>query len=303
MKKIIKNNLIAIIIFIIVGIYVSFSTFVSIKEQKKMDTNRNSSIEYCQNELQNSDEDEFREYCNKIISQKDIEVDSYTVISDVLLYRVHFLNGISFLLICIPTLFYLSKIIRNKYLINYLLRDSYKNFMRFYLRQAYKYFWILPVISGMILLPCFMIFSGNPTYSQTFGTAIWTSNIVDSPLIFIMLYLCNVILYSFIFINISIIIVRKCYNYFSAVLLSFLSYLGIELFFEVFVNLLISQVLFDSTWGRLFNIMNFFTFSDQHGTIPLILFTFLVFIISCIGVYFSYKNKEKFIIDCEKEKK
>lgn len=268
-----------------------------------MDINRNNIIDECQRELEDFESTEIAEYCNEIISQKNIKVDFYTVISDVLLYRVHFLNGIAFLLLSIPTLFYLSKIIRNKYLINYLLRDNYKKFMIFYLKIAYKYIWILPMIASFIFIPCVIIFSENPLYSQTFGTAIWTSNIVNYPFMFIILYFLNIILYSLIFINISLIIVRKCYNYFSSVLLSFLSYLGIELFFEVVVNLLISQLIFKSTWGRMFNIMNLFTFSDQYGTIPLILFTFTMFILSSVGVYFNYKNKEKFIIDCEKEKK
>ncbi len=303
MKKIFKDNLIAIIIFSIIGIFVLYSCVNSIKDQKQMDINRNNIIEYCQNGLEASDEENMVKFCNQVISQKDIKVDFYTVLSDVILYRVHFLNGIAFLLVCIPTLFCLSKIIRNKYLINYLLRDNYRNFMRFYLKKSYKYFWILPMVAILIIIPCIMIFSSNPTYSQTFGTSIWTSNIVNHPCIFIMLYLFNIILYSFIFINISLIIVRKCYNYFSSILLSFLSYLGIELFFEVVVNLLISQLLFHSTWGRLFNIMNLFTFSDQYGTIPLITFTFVMFIVSSLGVYISYKNKEKFIIDCEKGKK
>ncbi len=302
MKKILKNNFIAITIFIIMSIYIVFSCYGAIKDQNQMNINRSNSIEFCQNEM-NSGNEEILQYCNKLISEKDIKVDFYTVLSDILLYRVHFLNGIAFLLVCIPTLFYLSKMSKSKYLINYLLRDNYKNYMKMYLKESYKYIWLLPIISILIIIPCFILYSKDPTYSQMFGTSIWTSNIVSHPLLFIALYLFNIILYSFIFVNIALIVIRKCHNYFSAVLLSFLSYLGIELFFEVVINLFISQFMCNQNFGRIFNIMNLFTFSDQYGTVPLLLFTITIFIISSFGVYISYKNKEKFIIDCEKEKK
>ena len=107
-------------------------------------------------------------------------------------------------------------------------------------------------------------------------------------------------MYSFIFGTIILFILSKNQRYILAILYSFITYVGIELFFEVVVNSLLFQLLLKSDIGYVFNIMNLFTFSDMNGIITLMIFTFIMFMLSFIAVYFTYRNKEKLIIDCEK---
>lgn len=123
---------------------------------------------------------------------------------------------------------------------------------------------------------------------------------MENPILFIVGYILNITLYSFSFINISLIVARKHHNIIAAVIVSILSYIGIQLFLEVVVNALICQKLLHKSIGHLFNIMNLYTYSDQFGILALLVFSILVFVVTCLGVIFSYKNKEKLIIDCEK---
>ena len=100
-------------------------------------------------------------------------------------------------------------------------------------------------------------------------------------------------------------VVRKQHNYFLAVIESFLVIIGIELFMEeVVYQLFFNLLLKDYDTGLLFNIINPITFrvGECGGVARLLIFSFLCFLISAIGVMFIYHNKEKLVIDCEKNK-
>lgn len=77
-------------------------------------------------------------------------------------------------------------------------------------------------------------------------------------------------------------------------------YILIQLFFELVINNYFLISIFHSEIGYLFNIMNMFIFSDQFGLLYLLLFSFVILVISFICLYFSYKDKEKLVISIEK---
>lgn len=123
-----------------------------------------------------------------------------------------------------------------------------------------------------------------------------TSNIF----MFILIYILNNLFTTLIYVNISLIVSRKYHNYFVSLILTFLSILGIQLFLEVVLNGLISGIMFKSDIGIIFNIINSVPFNDSCGIYYPILFTFIVLIITQVILHYSYKNKEKLIIDIEK---
>ena len=52
----------------------------------------------------------------------------------------------------------------------------------------------------------------------------------------------------------------------------------------------------------IFNIMDIFGFNDLYGIGSLFLVNISFLIISFVFVYLAYKNKEKLVIQCEKNK-
>ena len=93
---------------------------------------------------------------------------------------------------------------------------------------------------------------------------------------------------------------RKQQNIIKAIILSVLVFVGIEVFLEIVVNGLIFGLVFKSEVGNIFNIMNLLIFNINYGVSKLLIFTISFFLLTFILVLILYKNKEKLIIDCEK---
>ena len=72
------------------------------------------------------------------------------------------------------------------------------------------------------------------------------------------------------------------------------------MFLEIVVNGLIFGLVFKSEVGNIFNIMNLLIFNINYGVSKLLIFTISFFLLTFILVLILYKNKEKLIIDCEK---
>ncbi len=140
----------------------------------------------------------------------------------------------------------------------------------------------------------------DPSYSLSNNYSIWRSNLIFKPVLFVFLYLINITIYSLSYINISLIVLRKQQNIIKAIILSVLVFVGIEVFLEIVVNGLIFGLVFKSEVGNIFNIMNLLIFNINYGVSKLLIFTISFFLLTFILVLILYKNKEKLIIDCEK---
>lgn len=301
MKKFLKQHWLVILILIFALSCVFNSCYKFNKNQENIEKRQAQNIAIC---TANVIDEQYVEFCNnympEIEKEKGLKVDFYTMMSDILVWNLHFFNGIAFLILVIPTLLSVCKILKNKYILNASYRESYKGFLKEFFAIAYQYVWLLPLIAGVLILYCIFSTSLDPSYSIYFGTSIWNSEIIRHPILFVILYMLNILLYSCSFINLALIVVRKQQSYIKGVILSFLTYFGIEIFFEIVVNALVLQKMFNSNLGYTFNIMNIFMFSDTYGLPRLLIFTFAIFIVSIIGVYFAYRNKENLVIDCEK---
>ena len=301
MKKIFQSHWLIMIIFLFALLCILYSCFQFIENQNKIEEFEQQQISYCQSQLaKQEDVQHCQHYLSSMEEENKLQLDFYTMMTDVLVFRIQFFNAIAFLMLIIPTLTVLCKILKNKFILNACTRESYQSFCKSFFSKAYRYVWLLPVLVAVLMIICMTYTTFDPAYALHFGSSIWKSNIIYHPILFILLYFLNIFLYSCSFINLALIIVRKTHHYLKAVILSFVVYIGLELFLEVVVNALILQGIFKVSIGHLFNIMNLFMFNDTFGIFALLLFTIVIFIISCIGVYFSYRDKESFMIDCEK---
>lgn len=301
MKKLFsKTN---ILVFIVLLLFAFFSIYKSYRYSnsfKLEHDNFQEELKKCDSNINDTSDLSYIKYCERIKNLPDYKEDFFSTFSNIIVFDFGFLNPFAFLLLVIPSLKYVSDLLKYKYLINSVTRESYYSFLKRLYIKAYKYIWILPTIAIIIMIPICFYTTFDSSFANFYETSIWDPNIIKYPFVFILLYLINIILYSISFINISLIVARKQHNYIKAVILSYIVYIGIELFFELIVNELILKIVFNVQFGYLFNIMNLFTFNTQYGVINLLLFSFIFCFLTFIISVLKYKNKENLIIDCEK---
>ena len=227
----IKRNIITIVIivisFLIIGI-------IAVDEKQSVEfTNMNiqSTINNCKKVLKDTKSDKTNiEMCEKIIKNDGMQVDFYTAYTDLLVFRLHHLNVIAFLLLIIPSMYGICNKLKYKYIKNALTRQSYSKFLVDFFKEAYKYIWLLPLISLYIMLIVSSYTTFDLTYAISNYSVSWNYELISKPVLFIVLYMINILFHSFFFINLSLIIAKKINKYIPCILLSFLSYISIELF-------------------------------------------------------------------------
>lgn len=297
MKRFLKNNILIIVIMVIVSILLLNGGYKSLQEYKGYVNADQQLIKECEKEGTNQ-----KEWCEEILKNKDVELDFYTVFADALTWQVQYIGYVAFLIVVIPTMIKVCKKIKYKQIINSNSRESYHSFLKKLLKTAYQYIWVLALLSLIMMIPIMMNTSLNPEYAIIKSHGMWQSNIIYHPVLFVISYVINVTLYSMIFVHIALLVVRKQQKTIPCILFSYVLYLAIEIFLETVVRLIIIRGIFHSEFGMIFNIINVFGMNDLYGVGTLLLLNLCMVLISFALVYLAYKNKEKFVIQCEKNK-
>lgn len=297
MKRFLKNNILIIVIMVIVSILLLNGGYKSLQEYKGYVNADQQLIKECEKEGTNQ-----KEWCEEILKNKDVELDFYTVFADALTWQVQYIYYFAFLIVVIPTMIKVCKKLKYKQIINSNSRESYHSFLKKLLKTAYQYIWVLALLSLIMMIPIMMYTSLNPEYAIIKSHGMWQSNIIYHPVLFVISYVINVTLYSMIFIHIALLVARKQQKTIPCILFSYVLYLAIEIFLETVVKVIIFQRIFHSEFGMILNIINVFGMNDLYGVGTLLLVNLCMVLISFALVYLAYKNKEKFVIQCEKNK-
>ena len=301
MKRFVKNNIIVILIIIVVSINFLNADYKVIQNQNKIEQYHNDLVKKCKKTEEYKDENE-AELCRLVLNQKEIDVDFYTLYSEALAMHVRNIYCFAFLIVVIPTMIKVCKKLKYKQIINSNSRESYHSFLKKLLKTAYQYIWVLALLSLIMMIPIMMNTSLNPEYAIIKSHGMWQSNIIYHPVLFVISYLINVTLYSMIFVHIALLVARKQQKTIPCILISYILYLAIELFLETIVRLIIIRGIFHSELGMILNIIDVFGMNDLYGVGTLLLLNLCMVLISFALVYLAYKNKEKFVIQCEKNK-
>lgn len=304
MRNVKRQNIVIMVFISILCVIVIMQSISAINDINSSEVRRQEIAQKCKLDLENKEnlDEVYVDYCENVIyPSMNLKVDFYTALSEIILYRVRFLNVFGFLAVIIPTLIAVCNILKNKYIINALTRESYVSFLKQFFKKAYRFIWILPLLAIIMFTFCGFNTTFDTGYAIYNKSSIWTSSLTNHPFWFMFIYIINLVMYSITYVNISLIVARKQHRYVLTVILAFLLFLGIELFLEIVVNILICNIiLHEYNIGVVINIMNLFTFNDILGIDMLLLFTILVTIISTIIVILLYRNKEKLVISCEK---
>lgn len=296
-----KKNYLTIIIFILCSFFIIKSDYKIYKQEQNFKNNINEKIEYCKLNIENINEEDIQ-ICQKLINgEYNLKKDFYEKFSNILDWDIYYFNILASLILFVISLHSITKIFKDKISLLMLKRQKYFSFFINILKSAYKYIFFWPLIVLVLCIVCLRNTVFNPTLS--IESVVWNIDLMSTPVLFIFLYILNIIFHSGFYINIGLIIARYKHNYPIAVILSFLTIIAIELFFEIVVNgIIFGHLLNDYSSGLIFNIVNLFVFntSEVGGVVNLLIFSFVCFFISLICVFLCYKNKEKLIIDCEK---
>lgn len=289
---------------IIITITIVIVAFTAIDEKKSVEfinNNIESTVVKCKKTLKAEKTDiSTLKMCKKIVKNEGMKVDFFSAYTDILVFRFHYINIIAFLLLIVPSLYGVCKKLKYQYIKNALTRQKYRTFIKELLCESYKYIWLLPLIAIIIMLAVSTYSSFDPTYAITNNTVVWSEQLINNPLIFILLYLINILFHSFFFVNLSLVVAKKHNKFIPCIILSFLLYIALELILEAGVSMIIFNMIFKSDFGIIFNIMNLFMFNTVFGVFPLLLFSFSVMCISFIILYMAYHDEEKVVMSCEK---
>lgn len=296
MKKFIKNNWLIIIILLLVILFISKPTIEFVKNHPDLEITSKHEVEYCKKFIKTDFSEFTQNYCKKVIKAGVVKVDFYTMLTS-LLFDIYILSGMAFFIIVIPTLVPLVKILKTNHIEYYLTRDSYKNFIKKFLKVSYRYVWVLPFITTLIMFLCVHFTSTGYKYSLLYGTGMWETDLIKHPYIFIFLYIFNTFIHSFTYINISLLAIRKVHTYIKGLILSSVLFISIELFLEIVVT-----YISKTHNATLFNIMDIYSFNINVGLIKYFAVSITMLLLSFISIYFAYRNKEKLVLDCEKNK-
>ena len=283
-------------IFMIITFIIGILKFNSWKENSIKDTIKE--VEVCKSYKNNYNSDLHKKYCENLISSNDENLN--LAYFDVMTYVEDFIplssNFILIFFVVISSTYYISKYLKNNILSNDLMRQSYKKIKTKLLICSWLPALVIPIISIFKLI-VFYVMTKNFDYSAS--VIMWQESSLSNVGLFFISYILISLFDSLIYSNISLIVIRKKHNFILSSLLSYLVIIGVELFLEIVVNMLICTNIFHSEIGVVFNIINFGCFNDSYGIfIPLVV-SIVIFFITLIIVCLIYKNKEKVIIDCE----
>lgn len=224
--------------------------------------------------------------------------------SGIMLYQETIVNkyfpkGIIYVLfIVVPGCYLITKYFKDRMILSENNRRSYvKNLL-----NIFKKSYVVSLIPSIVLLLVFIYYfkyTGRFSLLDYEASAIVWNN-MDNPWLFIFVYLINIIITNLIYINVCILISRKYHNYFVSVILSFLTIIGIELFLEIVVSGIVLGNIFNVNYGILFNIINAIPFNDSYGIVWPVVFSMCMNMVIMFIIYLIYRNKEKLIIDVEK---
>lgn len=302
MFKFLKRNLFVIVFIIVVFGYVFNGISKSVNEFQQIDKRKENIALKCETDLSdenNSYSDNYIKYCENILSYKDDKFSFYNYLSDMAIEKCGLVVGyLGLLVVLVPALYYVCRLLKNGYIVNYLTRKNYLSFLKCLFGKAYRFVWILPLIA--IIMICVSLKYGV-IQNNTNTLTLWMSDITNNIYLFIILYLINIFMYSCMFINLGLIVARYQNNYFLSLVLSYVIFFGLELFLELFSASGVCNVFFkDYCGGSFFKIMDAFTFNDAYGVSSVMLFSFVMLVISFVGVFLAYRNQEKLVIKSER---
>lgn len=241
------------------------------------------------------------EYC------KNIEQEEMPQILDAFNATVYTLNGTIFsqfsfflplLIICFSVI-ELYRDLKSGFFRNKILIIGYKNYICKIIRKVWRFALILPVLAIVTFIICSII-SKNFDYQQTLllGQNYIESSLYENFPLFCFTYIFVFFLHSLFWINLGIICTKKNRNYASGVLCAFLLYIGYCIISEIFGVYILPEFLGIKGYGT-YTYMGIIWSYENVTCFGMLIYGFVLAVISTIIVYIKYHKQEDVVISNE----
>lgn len=219
--------------------------------------------------------------------------------------NLYYLEILAPIFIFVPAIYQFHKEISTGFIKNSLTRIEYKKYLIKHYILALKKVWILPAFCILMLLFCciylknFNFGSGVEYYGYLTGSP--DPKYATCLLEFILVYIINLAFHSILYVNIGMLYCKKYSNFLVNLILSYLTFIALDIFMEVFVgNLLLAKILNIHNITDSLNLFNFWTYYNVKSLPFSIIYSVALCVFSVIILIFIYKNKEGVLIESEK---
>lgn len=305
MRKFIKNNMTVIIGFTILFI---FSLILCVRnvvsENIKKDDSKRELI-FCAYILKYETDNEMYDICSENIKATSYKRTVLKTFNDIINNDTVFNNSYNLstiyyffipFVVMASSLYNISKRFKNLEIKNALTRESYNSYIKKTMLNSYKSIIIWPLITIFLFAFSYIISGGS--FEIIDNSAIFTEQILNNPVLFMISYLLNTIFISVFWVSICMLIVSDTRNYLVSVIESVMIYFGLN-FVNTFFFIPFVFKRITSNPERYFDFLDVYTYNNKD----LLPFNILCFVLALIGVvlvYLKYKNKEKIFVKLER---
>lgn len=225
----------------------------------------------------------------------------YHIVKDL---SLSFIQILAPLFVFIPAIWNFHNELSSGYIKNSLTRIEYKKYLIKNYFNALLKTLILPCFVIFLFLMCCLLTKGFDFGSgkEMYG---WIASpeqrFLNNLPIFMMVYIINILFHSILYVNLGFLYCKKYSNILVNILLSYLSFIILDIFMEIFLgNLILAKLLNIHNMSYSLNLFNIWIYDKVISFQFTIIYSVTLVIISTILIYFKYKNKEDVIIEIEK---
>lgn len=236
---------------------------------------------------------------NLLFESKDPILYFFVLLND----KFYILQIIFPLFVIVPAVCSFYPNLHTGFIKNCLTRINYKTcFLKFY-SGALKSILIIPIFLIILLFLCTIIsegflFGSDRNIYNLYASAI--SEYANVYVKFIFVFFLNIFLHSIFYVNLSLICCRRKSNLPISITKSYILFISLEIFIEVLVcGLFFSRFLNIHNTTNLLSLTGAMMYDNVNLNYTIYYSVFLV-IISSFVLYFNYKNKERVLIEIEK---
>lgn len=194
-------------------------------------------------------------------------------------------------IIIIPVLFHLSKEFKSGYMLHFLQRKTYKEYILYLFKTAYK--WFYPIFLILIFIICCSLWQCNGNFDPLID--IYNGYLGSECMFFVnnfvnfFIYFLVILFNIFMYINICLVFLLYFKDFFAS---CFVSCITIYIF--NFITYGFAELI-TGVPGESISMFSIYTWNGVISPLLYLLFAFIYYLITLFFVYLSYRNKEKVI--------
>lgn len=186
---------------------------------------------------------------------------------------------------------------------NHFLREDYKKYLKKQYLIAPKAALLTPFSLILIfIIACFFTNFNFNTNLVSPSIAVYSKWKYNHFLLYGTIICFIQYLISLLYANIGIISIKCSKNKLVSIVMSYIIFIVIYVFIYIVLYIvIINKLLGFKELTDYFNIVGYWFFDNSVKLTRVLLLAFIFQFISCVWIYFSYKNKEKLVLSYEKQ--